>query len=362
MRFAILTLLLLALAVPVAAQTGPAGGTLNRERAVMILDQLRLPETRDLKRAVELGGYAGNPADEARFRADLVTLYERKIATDLQLDTLKAGPAGGIQSAMAGYVQKLVELDTDSLDANANPKVDGRGNLFNDIASFPASYEATVALAAKFNPAANTNDSPRLSADIDAYLASIANNPCIRYALEATGTTMARLKANWFGQGRAFEHVFNGELKGNQVSGYHFWYKYYHDERTRATQTLQVFSPADPKLFCGKFTWDPDGAGNQFKPAMKNKGSFSVGASGPALLALGHLAMETARKNGNPSSFTFSGTIKGKATTWQVFTFADSLRSMFPLGGNGGGRDDEERRGNANELIVKDMVEPIRLH
>lgn len=245
------------------------------------------------------------------------------------------------KKALSDQIAKLAEpiakLDRDAL--KKVPMNNSRaGNLFGTLQEkVPASYEATYNLTTKFNPKVGTYDSPALDKDIDAYLHSISGDPVIKYALDSTQTTIGDLKRNWFGTGAGFEHVIAGEYKGGEVSGYHWWYKFYCDEkagRAKYLKTLDGFN--NPRVFTGQFSWDPDGSG-PISTAMKKKGGFSIGNSPMALLAIGHIAMESARKLGSiPGAMTFRAGINGEVMNWQVYTMGGSLRSLFPMISKGG--------------------------
>ncbi|MBF0499334.1 MAG: hypothetical protein HQM09_04340 [Candidatus Riflebacteria bacterium] len=241
----------------------------------------------------------------------------------------------GNQSSTANEITQLVNpianLDQDAIK---NVVMNDKGNkLFNPISDkFPPAYDANFNLAVKFNPIDGTDDSARLDADIAAYLNSIANDPVIQYALKTTGTTISDLKRNWFGSGCGFEHVFDGEVKGPEVSGYHSWYKFYRDENEGRTQYVSTLQGAgDSHIFTGSFSWDPDGSG-PLPRVIKKKGGFTVGNSPQAVLAMGHIAMETCRKHGGiPGALIFSANINGESFNWQLYTMNQSIRSLYPM-------------------------------
>ncbi len=226
-------------------------------------------------------------------------------------------------------------LDRDAMKVTKNPKYKtGENYLFEDVtSSLPRSYEASVELCELFNPKNGTNDAPRLAKEIDTYLESIKNDPVIKHALTSTGTTMDDLKKNWFGSGLGFEHVVAGELNGKKVSGYHFWFKFYHDERAGNTQIRAVTADVgNPKAFTGSFYWDPDGEDGPLPNGYKSIGGFSIGNSVQAILALGHIAMEVSRKNGSiPGALRFRANINGAESYWQLYTMNGNIRSLYPI-------------------------------
>ena len=234
---------------------------------------------------------------------------------------------------------KIKDLDKDHMTVVKEAGFKAQKLFENLKGKVPVSYTNTYALTQLFNPKHGTNDAPRLNKQIDAYLASIANDPVIKYALKSTNSTMQDLKKNWFGAGLGFEHVVCGELKGSKVSGYHWWYKFYRDERKDDAQVIKVLSDAgDPHVFTGQFTWDPDGDQGPLHRALKKKGGFAVGNSVQAILALGHIAMQTAKKYGNgraPASLKFTASINGEDFTWQMYVVGNSIRSLYPMGKKG---------------------------
>ena len=226
-------------------------------------------------------------------------------------------------------------LDKDAMKVVKNPKYKtGENFLFEDInANLPRSYADTIKLCELFNPKNGTNDAPRLSQEIDTYLDSIKNDPVIKHALTSTGTSIADLKKNWFGSGLGFEHVVAGELNGKKVSGYHWWYKFYNDERAGNTQIRAVTADVgNPKAFTGSFYWDPDGEDGPLPNAYKSIGGFAIGNSVQAILALGHIAMEVARKNGGiAGAMRFRANINGAESYWQLYTMNGNIRSLYPI-------------------------------
>lgn len=262
-----------------------------------------------------------------QFTNALSTVLSAKVRADI------AGQddRGGFSSEITTYTKDLAAMDKDAVKVTMNEK--SKGKLFNDITGkIPNSYYKTLELCHLFNPAAKTNDHKRLDKSINAYLNEISSSEPIKYALKVTQTTMEDLKANWFGAGMGFEHVIAGELKGSSVSGYHFWFRFYDDERNdSATYLTSMEGQDDPNIYTGSFNWDPDGKGNQFKNAKKKKGGFAIGCSAPVLLAMGHIAIEVAKKNNCPSAFTFRADVNGSVYTWQMYTMGRSIRSLYPM-------------------------------
>jgi hypothetical protein len=226
-------------------------------------------------------------------------------------------------------------INVEKFDGYKRTRRSRKNLLFQNLSEkVPASYEAAYELCKKFNPKSGTNDNRRLNDDIDAFLASIAKDPVIVHALKSTQTSMADLKKNWFGSGLGFEHVFAGELKGSKVSGYHWWYRFYRDERDDKADVIKAFSDIDDDaIFTGSFYWDPDGKEGPLRQARKPKGGFSNGHSVQALLAVGHIALETTKKHGStPGAMKFYADINGETFTWQLYTMGGNIRSLYPMG------------------------------
>lgn len=351
-RLLLSLLLALLLALPAAATDAPFDAE-SRAKALRLVDELTVGEdAAALSRAVAVG----HIADRAGFERALAVTLARKADRDARTAELPPDMQAALQRAAA----EIFKLDRDHAGAVGVHNKAGEGTplLFDEVNPAARSYRATMDLALKFDPSHNSDDHARLAGDIDAYLAGLADDPCIRYALAVTKSDMARLKANWFGSGRGFEHVFSGELKDNQVSGYHWWYKFYCDERAGRARLVDSIGPHDPKFYCGSFRWDPDGSGGAFQPAFKRKGSFAIAMSAPALLALGHVAMEVSRRHGSPSSFNFRGNANGGTYVWQVYTFGGNLRSVFPMAQK---KEHPERVREARELLVQDMLPQMRI-
>ncbi|PKK90064.1 MAG: hypothetical protein CVV64_11130 [Candidatus Wallbacteria bacterium HGW-Wallbacteria-1] len=262
-----------------------------------------------------------------QFGEALSTVLTARVRSDVSAQDDR----GGFSAEITSYTKSLASLDKDRIKVTMNEN--SKGMLFNDISgSIPASYKRTMDLCMLFNPTSKTNDHKRLNSEIDAYLSAISSTEPIKYALKVTQTTIEDLKANWFGAGLGFEHVIAGELKGSSVSGYHFWYRFYRDERMKAAKYLKTLEGGnDSNIFTGSFDWDPDGAGNQYRSARKKKGGFVVGPSAEVLIALGHIAIEVAKKNNCPSSFTFQAAVNDSVYTWQMFTMGRSIRSLYPM-------------------------------
>lgn len=293
-----------------------------------------------LRRTLQNSIAAGLISDEADFetavaRAD--ARFQSQNPTNLVTSrgNNNNGNAQAIREAIAKSVAPIAKLDRDAVEVQ---KVDGTrsgGKLFLPLSgALPASYEDAYKLALLFDPRVGTDETAKLSSQIDAFLASISDDPVIKQALKSTGTDMAALKRNWFGSGAGFEHVICGEVKGSQVSGYHWWYKFYRDEQTGNTQYVSTLGNAGSDYaYTGAFTWDPDGSG-PIPTARKKKGGFIVGNSVQAILALGHIAIESARKFGSiPGALTFDADVNGQTFTWQLYTMGGTIRSLYPMGG-----------------------------
>lgn len=266
-------------------------------------------------------------------------------ALDLAWSRRNSGKVNGGQGELARKIQKLCEgLAEKDADAIRGVTIDGRDRLFTRLdCRIPPSYLATVELAKNFNPKVGTAELPRFEKQIDEYFRSIANDPVIRHALSITGTTIDDMKMNWFGSGAGFEHVLCGEMKSSSVSGYHWWFKFYSDEQDgRARYERSVDHKGDTHIFTGRFTWDPDGSGPLPK-LSKSKGGFTIGNSAQVILAMGHIAIETARSGHQaPSGIQFKADINGQTYVWQLYTMNGTIRSLYPICGSGDSQGDRD--------------------
>ncbi len=250
----------------------------------------------------------------------------------------KPKPNNGGNSNLAAKITELSK-NLKSLDQAASVKVQKHegskyeNRLFKDITTpIPAAYDRCVKLCDLFDPHTNTPEMSKHGKEIKDFFKSIENDPCIKEALKVTNTTIDDMVNNWFGAGAGFEHVIAGEIKGTKVSGYHWWYRYYSDERKGHTEYINsVEAIGNPRMYTGSFNWDPDGNGPLPK-AKKPKGGFTLQHSPMALLALGHIAIETCRANGSvPSSMTFKADLNGETFTWQLYTMGGTIRSLYPM-------------------------------
>lgn len=256
-----------------------------------------------------------------------------------------------IRNRIAQQAAPIRSLDKDAVKVKKYPvnKIAPGKKLFYDIQStIPASYNKALALCCKFNPKVGTNDHKALNKDIDAFLNSIKNDPVIKHALSVTKTTIDDLKSNWFGSGLGFEHVVSGEIKGSKVSGYHWWYRFYADERKGRAKVQSAVAGSDdcPYAYTGSFLWDPDGEG-PLPEARKPKGGFIAGNSVQTILALGHIAIEAAKYYGPvPGALMFYADVNGATFQWQLYTLNGTIRSLYPMGSgkvdvNPGGQDSD---------------------
>jgi hypothetical protein len=242
-----------------------------------------------------------------------------------------------LQSLITKLAAPISGLDRDAIKVIKNEKK-RQGNLFEEYTgTIPRSYKDALALCEKFNPKAGTNDAAKLNKDIDAFLASIQNDPVIVHALKSTDTTIEDLKKNWFGSGLGFEHVIAGEVKGSKISGFHWWYRFYDAERRGNADVLSsVAGIGNQRIYTGSFLWDADGSG-PMPQAKKPKGGFINGNSVQAILALGHIAIEAARSMGSvPGSLSFKANVNGEEFSWQLYTMGGNIRSLYPIGNSKG--------------------------
>ncbi len=231
---------------------------------------------------------------------------------------------------ITGPAEEIYKLDDGKMDNVTITEHRGK-SLFSPIdeTKIPESYKWTLELCNKFNPAKNTNDHKRLKKDIDEYLDKIQDLPVIKHALKVTGTSIEDFRKNWFGEGRGFEHIIAGETSGSTVSGYHWWYKFYDDEKKgQVVYQSSLEALNDENIFTGKFTWDPEGS---VKKCSKKKGGFIIGESAAALLALGHIAMEASKNNGiRTLRSKFWANINGTSYLWCMYTQNGTIRTLYP--------------------------------
>ncbi len=303
-------------------------------------DQLQTIADEQLRKTLENSIVAGLIETPQDFDAAVARAESR---ANNQSPLYYSARANANLTAIRQEIEKLAKpidgLDKDALkvEKNENYKEDRETFqfLFNDVStSIPKSYDLAYELCEKFNPKAGTNDAGKLDKEIDKFLEAIENDPVIKHALKSTDTTIEDLKRNWFGSGLGFEHVIAGELKGSKVSGYHWWYRFYRDEREGLAEVLSSVSDVgNDSIFTGSFYWDPDGKEGPLPRARKPKGGFCNGNSVQAMLAIGHIAIETARKFGSvPGAMTFYANINGETFTWQLYTMGGNIRSLYPMG------------------------------
>lgn len=221
-------------------------------------------------------------------------------------------------------------------------EVTGNGDAYL-FADLPATtrldpiYEATLALCAAFDPSPESRDDEQagVSEQVDRYLALISEKPAIRVALRETGTSVKELRATWFGPDRGLEHVLCGEARPDgKVGGYHWWYKFYREERAgRVDYLYSLEGTTDPRIATIRFTWDPDGPGARFPALVKPIGGFTVGDSPAALLALGHLAVRLHLDRDQEAGPDFVANINGTRYRWVLVLdrLTGSLVSLYPL-------------------------------
>ena len=228
------------------------------------------------------------------------------------------------RNSVATVFAEIDRLDQDYLEVEVFEN-EGRKLLGDLSVNPPESYKKTMNLVRLFDPRTNSNDHRRLAAEIEAYVQYLSRFKVIQLALQRTGTSLSDLKSNWFGSGRGFEHIIAGELKGNKVSGYHWWYRYYVDQQNGLVKYEGSKKAIDDSnVFIGSFRWDPDGEG-PLPRSYKKLGGFHIGQSAPALIAAGHVAMEYSKRGG----YAFAAPYRGKMYYWQTYSYEGNLRTMF---------------------------------
>lgn len=168
------------------------------------------------------------------------------------------------------------------------------------------------------------------------YVARVEDTPPLRlareYLEERTGRRLGADAWNemvheaWFTQYRlgrdadqsGFEHVFLGEADGAELKGYHFWYRYYLDERYEGDGGVRdlidvlggAIRPGDvtPEVVTLRYRWrDRADDGRKRKALTKPLGGFWVGPSPEGLMALG--IVRWAREADAPRTAVINGAL-----------------------------------------------------
>ena len=114
-------------------------------------------------------------------------------------------------------------------------------------------------------------------------------------------------------QRSGFEHVFVGEKNGSNLGGYHFWWKYYLDDKAvpgyadgkdnmrflgSRYRSLNREGVANPYVVTLSHSWDAfDYENNKNEKINKRIGGFLVGCSPEGLIALGMVAFYDPRRS-----------------------------------------------------------------
>lgn len=196
------------------------------------------------------------------------------------------------------------------------------------------SYGWTLELCDVLQGIKSGDDESDMEGKIDHYLSLMSNLPPIDFALKSTGTDMANLKMTWFGKSRGFLHVICGEPYEDQpqkVGGYHFWYRFYQEERRQRGGSVNwrctLEGESDPNIATIRFDWIPIG---KSAPRKKEIGGFTIGESPAALLALGHIA----HWNGCdlvPWGPDFVANVNGQDYRWAFASNKCGLKTLFPI-------------------------------
>lgn len=208
--------------------------------------------------------------------------------------------------------------------------------LFQPIASTVAlhpSFDRTCELCDLLAYAQDTGDYASIDGDIRDYLNDMSQLPPVQYALAVTGTTVEDLYVTWFGVGQGFEHAICGEkdeLDPVNIGGYHFWYRFYQEERRsgegRVNWRCTLEGQYDPGISTIRFDWNPLGRDDYRRKPI---GGFTIGDSPAALLALGHLAVwrgcDVAEREND-----FIANINGTPYEWVLVTRLGSLHTLYP--------------------------------
>ncbi|HFK1544955.1 TPA: hypothetical protein ACGXMZ_000644 [Bacillus albus] len=121
-----------------------------------------------------------------------------------------------------------------------------------------------------------------------------------------------------------FEHVFIGEKKRNDLSGYHFWYKYHIEDQTGTNDKIIYLGPKDtnnvPDVITLAYKLEASDDEIDESTLLKKKGGFFVGLSPEGLLAIG-----TARF---ADTISENNTIEINNQRYNLKMFTNGKRSM----------------------------------
>lgn len=300
-------------------------------------EQLESVTDSRLRQVLKNGIYTGLIQSPGEFDRT-VERYERSINSGsdeiISLRTDDRWDIDAIREEIRLLCAPVSGLDKDFVYVTKTEQFRSGGYLFEDLhGKLPESYQRTYELCKIFDPVAGQFQAPELDDEINEYLEFISDDPVIKYALEATDSTIEDLKENWFNTGLGFQHVFAGEIRNTRIGGYHWWYMFYRDERSGFAQVDKIVADkGNPNVFTGSFYWSPDGDG-PLPTGYKPIGGFLLHNSAQAMLALGHIAIEVTKKHGRvPNSLRFRADINGEEFTWQLYTRDGNIRTFFPLG------------------------------
>ncbi|MEM7024138.1 MAG: hypothetical protein AAF637_16340 [Pseudomonadota bacterium] len=152
------------------------------------------------------------------------------------------------------------------------------------------------------------------SAPMQVACAHLADTAGLRCSRDAWQEVLFNIWFRPFDLGRnrdltGFEHVVVGERKGDQVSGYHFWYKYYlddlgaltgedaidwrgtrYDGPRRRDGALNALGRTVPEIATLAYDWDALDPETGYRALLEqNIGGFWIGCSVEGLMALGTL-------------------------------------------------------------------------
>jgi poly(U)-specific endoribonuclease len=275
--------------------------------------------------------------------------------------------------AHAGIRALAVGSPTEAWEAHGYVMVDeryrgGRDHRLLDGLHLPdrkrPSYDAVRGVMDGY--AADVRVPDRLSLDeqrrVLEYVGMVEDTPPLRVAREYIGQRTGRrlgadawnalLHGAWFAQYRmgrdadqsGFEHVFLGEADGAELKGYHFWYRYWLDERVERPGGVRdlidvlggAIRPGDvtPDVVTLRYRWaDRSADGGKPRWFTKPLGGFWVGPSPEGLLALGLVRWareanppRTARINGVQYHLVLHTSDDGR----HIRTFFPSFVRMVP--------------------------------
>lgn len=147
----------------------------------------------------------------------------------------------------------------------------------NEAILFQPSYQAFIPLLDNYEKYQGigeqvpSNELQEQSIFLDYFLSSAVGDALYNFlnSKGLAGSSLSEFKqmvqAMWFGlysrkngqlDTSGFEHVFVGEIKGNEVSGFHNWIQFYLQEKLEVLNYYGYLSYQQPELWGMRFEWD----------------------------------------------------------------------------------------------------------